>query len=87
MMALVFTFVRLQVFYLNCLFRQRKSCELDRLECSLQLVVGETGMRQEVDVRYVVTSLEGSLHRLYENVYCKRDKWRTSSTCTSISWA
>jgi hypothetical protein len=30
-----------------------------RLACSLQSV-GETGMRQEVDIRYVVTSLEGS---------------------------
>ena len=30
-----------------------------RLECSLQPVAGETGMRQEVDIRYVVTSLEG----------------------------
>jgi hypothetical protein len=28
-----------------------------RLECSLQPVAGETGMRQEVDIRYVVTSL------------------------------
>jgi GTP cyclohydrolase FolE2 len=39
-----------------------------RLECSLQSVVGETGMRQEVDIRYVVTSLEGSAQHLYENV-------------------
>jgi hypothetical protein len=31
-----------------------------RLECSLQPIAGETGMRQEVDIRYVVTSLEGS---------------------------
>ena len=31
-----------------------------RLECSLQPVAGETGMRQEVDIRYIVTSLEGS---------------------------
>jgi hypothetical protein len=27
-----------------------------RLGCSLQPVAGETGMRQEVDIRYVVTS-------------------------------
>jgi hypothetical protein len=27
-----------------------------RLECSLQPVAGETGMRQEVDIRYVVIS-------------------------------
>ena len=26
-----------------------------RLECSLQPVAGETGMRQEIDIRYVVT--------------------------------
>jgi len=43
-----------------------------RLECSLQPVAGETGMRQEVDIRYVVTSLEGSPQYLYENVYCQR---------------
>jgi hypothetical protein len=39
-----------------------------RLECSLQPVAGETGMRQEVDIRYVVTSLKGSARHLYENV-------------------
>jgi hypothetical protein len=43
-----------------------------RLECSLQPVAGETGMCQEVDIRYVVTSLEGSAQHLYENVYCQR---------------
>jgi len=43
-----------------------------RLECSLQPVAGETGMRQEVDIRYVVTSLNGSAQHLYENVYCQR---------------
>jgi len=43
-----------------------------RLECSLQPVDGETGMRQEVDIRYVVTSLKGSAQHLYENVYCRR---------------
>jgi hypothetical protein len=41
-----------------------------RLECSLQ--PGETGMRQEVDIRYVVTSLKGTAQHLYENVYCQR---------------
>jgi hypothetical protein len=30
-----------------------------------------TGMRQEVDIRYVVTSLKGSAQHLYENVYCQ----------------
>ena len=43
-----------------------------RLECSLQPEAGETGMRQEVDIRYVVTSLKGSAQHLYENVYCQR---------------
>ena len=43
-----------------------------RLECSLQPVAGETGMRQEVDIRYVVTSLQGSARHLYETVYCQR---------------
>jgi hypothetical protein len=46
-----------------------------RLECSLQPDIGEgrsTGMRQEVDIRYIVTSLEGSAQHLYENVYCQR---------------
>ena len=43
-----------------------------RLECSLQPVAGSTGMRQEVDIRYVVTSLKGSARHLYETVYCRR---------------
>jgi Transposase DDE domain group 1 len=46
-----------------------------RLECSLQPDAGETtstGMRQEVDIRFVVTSLKGSAQHLYENVYCQR---------------
>jgi hypothetical protein len=46
-----------------------------RLECSLRPDEGgttSTGMRQEVDVRYVVTSLKGSAQHLYENVYCQR---------------
>jgi DDE family transposase len=47
-----------------------------RLECSLQPDIGETatstGMRQEVDIRYVVTSLKGSPRHLYENIYCQR---------------
>jgi hypothetical protein len=29
-------------------------------------------MRQEVDIRYVVTSLKRSARHLYENVYCQR---------------
>jgi len=47
-----------------------------RLECSLQPDAGEsitsTGMRQEVDIRYVVTSLRGSAQCLYEEIYCQR---------------
>ncbi len=43
-----------------------------RLECSLQRIAGEISMRQEVDIRYVATSLAGSPHHLYENVYCQR---------------
>ena len=46
-----------------------------RLECSLQPDLREgfwPGMRQEVDIRYVVTSLKGSAQHLYENVYCQR---------------
>jgi hypothetical protein len=43
-----------------------------RLECSLQPDNGgeitSTGMRQEVDIRYVVTSLKGSAQYLYEDV-------------------
>ena len=41
-----------------------------RLEVSLQPDDG--GMRQEVDIRYIVTSLEGSAEHLYETVYCAR---------------
>ncbi len=46
-----------------------------RLECSLQPDEGgttSTGLRQEVDIRYVVTSLKGSAQHLYEDVYCQR---------------
>jgi hypothetical protein len=46
-----------------------------RLECSLRPDEGgitSTGMRQEVDIRYVVTSLKGPAQYLYENVYCQR---------------
>jgi DDE family transposase len=45
-----------------------------RLECSLQPDDGDstTGMRQEVDIRYVVTSLKGTAQHLYEDVYCQR---------------
>jgi hypothetical protein len=46
-----------------------------RLECSLQPDEGGTtsnGMRQEVDIRYVVTSLKGPAQYLYDDVYCER---------------
>jgi len=41
-----------------------------RLEVSMQ--PDDDGMRQELDVRYVVTTMKGSARRLYEEVYCKR---------------
>ena len=46
-----------------------------RIEVSLQpdpTQVFPEGMRQEVDVRYIVTSLDGDAERLYEGVYCQR---------------
>ena len=46
-----------------------------RLECSLQPDAGEgcsTGMRQEIDIGYVVTTLEGAPQHLYEDIYCQR---------------
>jgi hypothetical protein len=57
-----------------------------RLECSLQPVAGETGMRQEVDIRYVVTSLEGSAQHLYENVYCQRGQMENLIKSTRRGW-
>jgi hypothetical protein len=44
-----------------------------RLEASFQPDPNEDGcVRQEVDIRYVVTSLAGDAQHLYEAVYCKR---------------
>jgi len=46
-----------------------------RIEVSLQpdpTAEKPDGMRQEIDVRYVVTSLEDDAERLYEGVYCQR---------------
>ena len=44
-----------------------------RLEVSLQPDPNAEGcMRQEVDVRYVVTSLKGTARHIYEDVYCQR---------------
>ncbi len=34
--------------------------------------VPEARFRQEIDVRYVVTSLDGDAERLYEGIYCQR---------------
>lgn len=46
-----------------------------RIEASMQPAptpADPKAMRQEIDVRYVVTSLEGDAERLYEGVYCQR---------------
>ena len=43
-----------------------------RLEVSLQPDPAGEGLRQEVDIRYVVTSLAGSARHVYERVYCER---------------
>jgi hypothetical protein len=44
-----------------------------RLEVSMQPDPDAKGcMRQEVDIRYVVTSLKGNPRHLYEDVYCQR---------------
>ena len=44
-----------------------------RLEVSMQPDPNAEGcMRQEVDIRYVVTSLKGTARHCYEDVYCQR---------------
>ena len=46
-----------------------------RIEASMQPAPTDTdpsAMRQEIDVRYVVTSLDGDAEHLYEGVYCQR---------------
>jgi len=46
-----------------------------RIEASLHpdpTPADPSAMRQEIDVRYVVTSLDGDAERLYEGVYCQR---------------
>jgi hypothetical protein len=43
-----------------------------KVVCSLQPVTGETGMRQEADIRYVVPSLEGTAQHLFQDVYRQR---------------
>ena len=35
-------------------------------------ITTSNGMRQEIDIRYVVTSLKGSAEHLYEDRYCGR---------------
>jgi Transposase DDE domain group 1 len=57
-----------------------------RLECSLQPVPGETGMRQEVDIRYVVTSLEGTAQHLYQDVYCQRGQMENLIKLQKAHW-
>ena len=50
-----------------------------RIEASLQPDPTEANpdaMRQEIDVRYVVTSLKGDPERLYEGVDCQRHAGR-----------
>lgn len=42
-----------------------------RIEVSLQ-PDGKNGMRQETDIRYVVTSLTGRPEHIYETIYCRR---------------
>lgn len=46
-----------------------------RIEASLQpdpTPEDPKAMRQEIDIRYVVTSLDGEPERLYEGIYCQR---------------
>ena len=46
-----------------------------RIEASMQpdpTQANPDAMRQEIDVRYVVTSLKGDAERMYEGVYCQR---------------
>ena len=46
-----------------------------RIEASMQPAPTPShpdAMRQEIDVRYVVTSLDGDAERIYEGVYCQR---------------
>jgi Transposase DDE domain group 1 len=57
-----------------------------RLECSLQPVAGATGMRQEVDIHYAVTSLAGSAQHLYANIYCQRGQMENLIKLTRRSW-
>jgi len=60
-----------------------------RLECSLQPDAGDgpsPGMRQEVDIRCVVTSLKGTAQLHYEDVYCRPGQMETWSSCTRRNW-
>ena len=42
-----------------------------RIEASMQPVKGG-GVVQEIDIRYIVTSLKGGARHLYDEVYCQR---------------
>ena len=56
-----------------------------RLEVSMQPDPKAKGcMRQEVDIRYVVTSLEGDPRHLYENVYCQRGQMENLAGSTGV---
>ena len=43
-------------------------------------------MRQEVDIRYVVTSLKGTAQHLYEDVYCQRGQMENLIKLHKASW-
>ena len=67
-----------------------------RLEVSPQPDPKGKGMRQEVDIRYIVTNLDGGAQHLYEQVYCQRGqmenliklhKAQLASDRTSCHWA
>ena len=52
--------------------RQLEAAAQGRGAAGVLAAAGADGMRQEVDIRYVVTSLKGSARHLYETVYCQR---------------
>lgn len=62
--------------YTSCEYQasswKRPRTVVARIEASMQPVPGKDGMRQEIDIRYVVTSLSGTAKYLYESVYCQR---------------
>ena len=52
--------------------RRAASSRASRHRCILIRRRRPDAMRQEIDVRYVVTSLDGDAERIYEGVYCQR---------------